>query len=296
MPTRGRPELVRESIAAVVAQTYPGEIECLVVHDQEAADPALDALGTPQHQVRAMVNDAHSPGLAGARNTALDCARGEIIATCDDDDIWHPDKLARQVERLRAEPELLVVGSGIRLRLPGSKTLDWPGRAGHITYDLLLRNRVKELHSSTLVMRRAAFEKVGQYDEKLPRGYAEDYDWVLRAAKAAPIGVVIEPLADIRKDGKSWYQGGNAAPALEYMLAKHPDFAASARGHARLLGQIAFAKSALGERGPALRYAAKAFARWPLSPYPYIAFVHATTRIHPRHLLRAARLFRRGMA
>jgi glycosyltransferase involved in cell wall biosynthesis len=295
MPTRGRPELVRESIAAVVAQTYPGDIECLVIHDQEPPDVQLSDLGTPRRRVRTMVN-THSPGLAGARNAGLDTARGEFIATCDDDDVWHPDKLVRQIERLRNEPGLLVVGSGIRLRVPGGKVLDWPGRAQTISYELLLRNRVKELHSSTLVMRREAFEKAGTYDEELPRGYAEDYDWVLRVARVAPIGVVTEPLADIRKDAKSWYQGGNAAPALEYMLAKHPDFAASPRGHARILGQIAFARSALGERGPALHYAAKAVRRWPISPYPYIAFVHTTTRIHPRHMLRAARLFRRGMA
>jgi glycosyltransferase involved in cell wall biosynthesis len=300
MPTRGRPELVRESIAAVVAQTYPGDVECLVVHDQEPPDRELEALGLQcpggaRRRVVAMAN-THSPGLAGARNTGLDVASGEFVATCDDDDVWHPAKLARQIERLRGEPGLLVVGSGIRLRLPGSKVLDWPGRAESISYELLLRNRVKELHSSTLVMRREAFDKVGAYDEELPRGYAEDYDWVLRAARVGPVGVVTEPLADIRKDAKSWYQGGNAAPALEYLLAKHPDFAASPRGHARILGQIAFARSALGERGPALRYATKAITRWPMSPYPYIAFVHTTTRIHPRHLLRAARLFRRGMA
>ena len=190
-----------------------------------------------------------------------------------------------------------MVGSGIRLMLPG-KVVEWPGRADHVSYQLLLRNRVKELHSSTLVMRREAFDKVGPYDEELPRGYAEDYDWVLRAARAGDVGIVTRPLADIRKDGTSWYAGGaeNAALALEYMLAKHPDIAASPRGHARMLGQIAFARSALGERGPAIRYAAKAAIRWPISPYPYVAFVHATTRIHPRHLLRAARLFRRGMA
>jgi len=46
MPTRGRPELVRESIAAVVAQNYPGQIECLVVHDQEVPDTGLTRLGT----------------------------------------------------------------------------------------------------------------------------------------------------------------------------------------------------------------------------------------------------------
>jgi glycosyltransferase involved in cell wall biosynthesis len=296
MPTRGRPQLVRESIAAVLAQTYPGEIECLVVHDQEPPDEELTRLGSPRRRVRVAAN-THSPGLAGARNTGLDLARGTMVATCDDDDVWHPGKLASQVERLVAEPGLLVVGSGIRLRLPG-RVVEWPGRAEHVSYRLLLRNRVKELHSSTLVMRREAFAKVGAYDERLPRGYAEDYDWVLRAARAGGVGIVTRPLADIRKDGRSWYEGGaeNAALALEYLLAKHPDIAASPRGHARVLGQIAFARSALGERGPAMRYAMKAAIRWPISPYPYIAFLHAATRIHPRHILRAARLFRRGMA
>ena len=296
MPTRNRPELVRESIAAVVAQTYPGPIECLVVHDQEPPDEELATLGTAEHRVTVTAN-THSPGLAGALNTGLDLAHGSIVATCDDDDVWYPDKLACQVERLQREPELLVVGSGIRLRLPG-KVVEWPGRAEHISYQLLLRNRVKELHSSTLVMRREAFAKVGPYDEGLPRGYAEDYDWVLRAARAGQIGVVTRPLADIRKDGKSYYQGRaeNTARGLEYLLAKHPDLASSPRGHARILGQIAFARSAMGERGPAIHYAAKAVVRWPISPFPYMAFVQAVTRIDPRHLLRAARLFRRGMA
>ena len=267
-----------------------------MVHDQEPPDEELATLGTAAHRVTVTAN-THSPGLAGARNTGLDLVHGSIVATCDDDDVWHPEKLASQVERLRREPELLVVGSGIRLRLPG-KVVEWPGRAEHISYQLLLRNRVKELHSSTLVMRREAFAKVGPYDEGLPRGYAEDYDWVLRAARAGQIGVVTRPLADIRKDGKSYYQGTaeNTALALEYMLAKHPDIASSPRGHARMLGQIAFARSALGERGPAIRYAAKAVVRWPISPYPYMAFVQAATHIDPRHLLRAARLFRRGMA
>ena len=297
VPTRGRPELVRESIASVVAQAYPGDIECLVVHDQESADPGLGSLGTAQHSVRVMTN-THTPGLAGARNTGLDVAAGEFVATCDDDDIWHPGKLQAQVGRLRSEPDLLAVGSGMRLLLPGGKIQDWPGRAERVSYQLLLRNRVKELHSSTLVMRRDTFAKVGCYDEELPYGYGEDYDWVLRVAKAGPIGLVTEPLADVRKDGTSWYQGGGAQKSvagLEYLLAKHPDIAGSRRGHARLLGQIAFARSSLGDRGPALRGAVRALSRWPVSPYPYIALVHATTRVHPRQVLRAARLVGRGL-
>jgi glycosyltransferase involved in cell wall biosynthesis len=295
--TRGRPELVRESIAAVVAQSYPGEIECIVVHDQEPPDEGLRLLGTAQHSIRVAAN-RRTPGEAGARNAGLGLAAGDYLATCDDDDVWHPDKLKVQVKRLLDEPDLLVVGSGIRLLLPGNRTFDWPGREERISYQLLLRNRVKELHCSTLVMRREALVKVGFYDEELPYSYALDYDWVLRAAKVGSIGLVAQPLADIRKDVTSWYQGGAqmTMEGLEYLLAKHPDIATSRRGHARILGQIASARSSLGERGPALRYALRALSRWPLSPHPYIALVQITTRIHPRYVLRAAQLLGRGQA
>jgi len=297
VPTRGRPELVRQTIAAVVAQTYPGDIECIVVHDQESPDEELATLGTARRSIR-VVSNTHAPGLAGARNTGLELTSGEFVASCDDDDLWHPDKLQRQIDRLLSEPDLIAVGSGIRLLLPGDKTLEWPGRADRISYELLLRNRVKELHSSTLVMRREAFDKAGGYDEELPFGYSEDYDWVLRLARVGGVGLLEPPLADIRRNATSWYQGGSekVAAGLEYLLAKHPDIAKSRRGHARLLGQIAFARSALGQRGLALRLSTKALVRYPASPYPYIALVHAVTRIQPSHMLRAARLFRREMA
>jgi hypothetical protein len=295
--TRGRPELVRETIAAVVGQDYPGDIDILVVHDQEAADEELARLGAPGRRIRVLANTG-TPGLAGARNFGLGYLTSDYIATCDDDDLWHPEKLRLQITRLVNEPDLLAVGSGIRLLLPDEKTLDWPGRAERIGYELLLRNRVKELHSSTLVMRRDAFTKAGNYDEDMPYGYAEDYDWVLRMAKVGGLGLVIEPLADIRRNATSYYQGGSekVAGGLQYLYSKHPDIGASRRGSARMLGQIAFAQSSLGQRGPALRLALKSLVRWPASPHPYIALVHITTGVHPRHLLRLARLLRRDMA
>ena len=295
--TRGRPELVRETIAAVAGQTYPGDIECIVVHDEEPPDQDLVRLGTPRCRVRVIAN-TRAPGLAGARNTGLGVARADFIATCDDDDVWHPDKLEAQIARLLDEPELLAIGSGLRLLLPDGKTLDWPGRAERISYQLLLRNRVKELHSSTLVMRRTAFTQAGCYDEEIPFGYPEDYDLLLRIAKTGGLGLVRRPLADIRRNGTSVFQGNaeKVSAGLEYLLAKHPDFTTSRYGHARLLGQIAFARSALGERGQALRLTAKSLTLWPASPYPYIALVHIVTGMEPRHLMRAARVFRREVA
>lgn len=296
LPTRGRPAQIRDAIAGVVGQTYPGEIECIVVHDQEPADPELARRGGPRRTVRVTVN-TRKPGLAGARNTGVNLASGCYIGGCDDDDVWHPAKLELQVGRLLGDPGLLAVGSGMRLLLPGGKAASWPGRAELISYRLLLRNRVKEPHSSTLVMRREAFTLAGLYDEELPGGYAEDYDWALRLARAGQVGTVTQPLADIRKDAQSWYLGAmeNTAAGLEYLLAKHPDFTTSPRGHARMLGQIAFARSVLGQRRLALRYVLAALRRWPASPHAGIALAHIVTAIDPGHLRRAARRLGRGM-
>ncbi len=297
LPTRGRPELVRQALSAVVGQTYPGAIECIVVHDQEPPQAELAELGTASRTIRILTN-SRTPGLAGARNTGVALAHGDFIASCDDDDAWHPAKLQAQISRLLDQPDLLVVGSGIRLMLPGGKIVNWPGRAERISYELLLRNRVKELHSSTLVMRRDAFAKAGLYDEAAPNGYAEDYDWVLRAARVGRVGTVVTPLADIRKDAQSWYPGHAliTVAGLEYFLAKHHDLAASRRGRARMLGQIGFARSVLGQRRQALRCGVTAIMLSPRSPHGYLALANVMMRLDRRHVLRAARLFGRGLA
>ncbi|MGL5828414.1 MAG: glycosyltransferase family 2 protein, partial [Angustibacter sp.] len=222
LPTRGRPQLVRESLASITQQSYPGELEILVVHDQEPADPELAELARPGRGIT-VVENTRAPGLAGCRNLGIELTHGEFIASCDDDDLWHPAKIERQMARFRADPDLIVLGTGLRLLLPAGARTDFPGRAERISYSDLLRSRIKELHSSTLLIRRDAFAKAGQYDEELPHGYAEDYDFVLRAAKVGQIGVVREPLADIRKDGHSYYQGRaeRTCIALAIFLKKH---------------------------------------------------------------------------
>jgi glycosyltransferase involved in cell wall biosynthesis len=254
-------------------------------------------LGTADHRVR-VVNNTNTPGLAGARNTGLDVSKGAFVASCDDDDTWHVTKLEEQIRLLLDQPELLAVGSGMRLMLPGGKVADWPARAERIERSLILRNRVKELHSSTLVMRRDAFAKAGRYDEQIPHGYAEDYDLILRLSRVGTIGAVTEPLADIRKDVQSWYQGRsrNTVDGLEYMLQKHPELKTTARGHARILGQIAFARSCMGERRQAAALSVRALARWPLSPHAYLALGHAVTGVAPERVLKGARRFGRGIA
>ncbi len=297
IPTRGRRELVRKAVEAVVAQRYDGEIQCIVVHDQEEPDHTLEELSRDGRTVQVTFNTGQT-GLAGSRNFGLELVEHDIIASCDDDDWWESDKVRMQVARLTLHPELLVVGAGIRLLMAEDRVVEWLGSSDLVTQEDLFRSRRKELHSSTLMMRRAAFDLAGTYDEKLPQAYAEDYEWLLRASQHGPIGVVRAPLANIKKDGQSWFRERSEviAEALEYLLAQHPEITRSRRGHARILGQIAFARANLGERAEALSLIKQSLVLWPLAPQAGLALFQVTFHTDPRVLLRGARVVGRGLS
>jgi glycosyltransferase involved in cell wall biosynthesis len=296
IPTRGRTALLQETLASIVGQDYAGPMEIIVVHDREEVDPTLARLSAPGREIRSMVN-TRTGGLCGARNSGLLSSHGMFYASCDDDDLWYPAKVRRQVESLLADPELLAVGSGIRLLMPRGG-VDWPAREAVISHERLLENRVKELHSSTLMMRRGAFDLAGLYDEELPHSYAEDYDWLLRASRVGKVGAVPDVLADIRKDVPSWFRDRalNTATALEYLLDKHPDFRDRRRGHARILGQIAYARAAGGERGRGMRIAGRALRRYPAAPHAWLALAVAGPGIEPQRMLSVARRLGRGLS
>ncbi len=297
VPTRGRPELLAVTLETIAGQDYDGPMEIIVVHDREEPDVSLEGHSRVNRQVRAIVN-TRTGGLCGARNTGLLASHGDFVASCDDDDLWYPPKVRRQVELLQSDPELLAVGAGIRLLMGERGDVDWPAREDRISHERLLENRVKELHSSTLMMRRSAFDVAGLYDEDLPHGYGEDYDWLLRASRVGSVGAVREILADIRKDVPSWFRGRalNTATALEYLLDKHPDFRDRRRGHARILGQIAYARATAGERRHGARIAGQALVRYPAATHAWLALAVAGPGVEPARLLAAARRLGRGLS
>ncbi|KEO58234.1 glycosyltransferase family 2 protein [Thioclava indica] len=104
---------MRETLDALLAQTY-ANFEIIIVDDGStdetakiAAQYALDA------RVR-LIRQANR-GLAGARNSGIAAARGEVIGFCDADDLWMPEKLARHIAHLESNPQVGVSYSGSAL-------------------------------------------------------------------------------------------------------------------------------------------------------------------------------------
>ncbi|NNC81688.1 MAG: glycosyltransferase family 2 protein [Acidimicrobiales bacterium] len=253
--TRDRPELLRQTLASIANQTYDGVIETCVVFDQTEPDMSLE-VADGNRPVRVLRNE-RQPGLQGARNTGLLNTNGELVAFCDDDDVWAPSKIRRQVELLSGNPDVHFVGSGVIVEYVGESVTRVRDES-RITFRDLLRSRVFEAHPSTFLMRRRELiDVIGLIDEAVPGGYGEDYEWLLRATRETDLLLVPAPLVTVRWHTASFYaeRWQMRIDGLQYILDRFPEFETEPVGLARIKGQMAFAKASLGDRKAAFSLA-----------------------------------------
>jgi len=292
--TRDRPELLRRAVRAILGQRYDGEVECLVVFDQSRPiEP--DVTTGPGRRLRVMEN-THRRGLAGARNAGVEAAGAALVAFCDDDDEWMSDKLRLQVDLLGRDGGTDVVSSGIVVSY-GGREVERVTAEDRITLRHLLRSRMAELHPSTILVRRSAWDRIGPVDEEIPGSYAEDYEWLLRAARLAPIAVVRRPLVRVNWHASSFFEGRwrMIADALTYLLGRYPEFAEEPRGLARICGQIAFAYAGAGERDLARHWARRALRHDKRERRAYLALAAGLGLVRPETVLRLAHSLGRGI-
>ena len=255
--TRDRPELLRETLAAIDAQDYDGEITTIVVFDQ--TDPDLELEVSEGNRKVVVVKNDRKPGLQGARNTGILGTDGDLIAFCDDDDVWEPSKIRRQVDVLRANPDVHFVGSGVTVAYEG-ENVERIRDDSRVTFKDLLRSRVFEAHPSTFLMRRVELvDQIGLVDEDVPGGYGEDYEWLLRATRITDMLLVPAALVMVRWHTASFYaeRWQMRIDGLQYILDRYPEFSTEPVGLARIKGQMAYAKASLGDRKGALKMAAE---------------------------------------
>ena len=295
VPTRNRPDLLARCVRAIVGQEYPGSVEVLVVFDQ--SDPEPVDVELPVGRTVRIVRNTRTPGLAGARNSGAVLATGELLAFCDDDDEWLPGKLLAQVRMLQAHPEAVAVAGGMEVHFAGHVT-HRPAPARPVEYADLLRARLPEVNPCSLMLRRdRVLSHVGLVDEQIPGGYAEDYDFLLRIARAGDIQSVPQPLVRIYWHTASFFaeRWRTIIDALEYLLAKYPDYRDEPVGLARIEGQIAFAHAALGEERPAVRWAARAIGHHWRQPRAYLALLVTARLVRSQMVVRLVQARGRGV-
>lgn len=271
VPAHKRPDELRAAIAAIRGQDYPGPIDVVVVYDKAEPDYSLTAGG--DRPVRVMTNE-RAPGLAGARNTGILASDGDLVAFCDDDDVWLPEKLSKQVALLRRHPGAPMASTSIVVDYGDRSTVRLAG-TDVVTHEQLLASRMSMLHSSTFLFRRDALEgELGLINEEIPGSQKEDWDVLLRSSALQPVVHLDEPLVRVLW-GKASYFSRRWDTKIEsslWMLENHPDMAAHRKGAARLKGQLAFAYASNGNRRDAWRWAARAVKADPLQWRAWVAF------------------------
>ena len=120
--------LLRRALESVLDQAYPGAFEIIVIDDGSPL-PVRDAMresGFPRSSAIRWLRSEHNDGLVQALNVGLRQARFDLIARQDADDLWMPGKIAAQVERFRADPDLSLVATGMTVVDANGKELERP--------------------------------------------------------------------------------------------------------------------------------------------------------------------------
>ena len=196
IPTYNRPDFLREALASAVAQTYQ-DSEIIVVDDgsthaaRDATRQVVEEFARARPRSIRYLFQPHQ-GVSAARNRGVTASQGGLLAFLDSDDVWQPEKLARQVAFFDAQPtahicqtEEIWIRHGVRVN-PHNKHRKPHG-------DIFVQSLDRCLVSPSAVMlRRELFERVGGFDTQLPA--CEDYDLWLRLGVQEPVHLIDTPL------------------------------------------------------------------------------------------------------
>ncbi len=196
IPTYNRGRLVLDAVKWVQHQTYEN-IETIVVVDG-SKDDTIQILSDYGETLPAS-RGAHfrivaqdNLGVSSARNNGVQNAFGQIIAFLDDDDPWHPEKVARQVSELQKYPadSPILCTTDYRTIDPRTDDQEIIKLEKIVNYE---RSLIEFPPPSAWLLRRELFEAMGGFDTTLKRG--EDSDFLIRLRKTGALFInVTEPL------------------------------------------------------------------------------------------------------
>ncbi|OAG28326.1 glycosyltransferase family 2 protein [Thermodesulfatator autotrophicus] len=210
IPTYNRKAFLKEAIESVLAQSFKN-FELIVVDDGSTDDTPY--LATRYH-IR-YVRKQKRQGVSAARNTGIRLAKGSFIAFLDSDDLWLPEKLAKQIVFFKKNPEAVAVQTE-EIWIRRGKRVN--PRQRHKKPSGYFFDRALELcliSPSGVMLKREVFDKIGLFDESFPA--CEDYELWLRLLARYPVFLINEPLVIKRGGHKDQL---SSTPGLDYFRLK----------------------------------------------------------------------------
>lgn len=273
IPCHNSASWIAATLESAIAQTHP-RCEVIVVDDGSTDASATEAERFSPRGVR-LVRQSRQ-GAAAARNTALRHAQGDFIQFLDADDLLHPGKIARQIDRLRSGPDGLVASGawGSFSNAPegavfqeepvwrDSNPLDWL---------VLSWSGGGMMHPAAWLTPRAVAERAGLWNETL--SLDDDGEYFCRVLLASS-GVCF------CGDARSYYR---RHPGGSLSQSKSASAWRSSHEVCRLVQQAALARedSSRVRRACALNYWRFAFHAWPYARPLARASIAEARRLDP---------------
>lgn len=183
VPTYNGEAYLTEALDSILAQTYRS-LE-VVVADDGSTDGTLQIAARYGPRVRVVAQANAGP--AAARNLGVRETSAPFVAFLDQDDVWHPEKLTRQMGRLGARPELDVSVAHVQRFW----TADLPAQEEKFRAHRV-STALPGYVTGTFLVRRRVFAIVGPFDTEVR--FADSMEWFLRAVER---GATSELLPDV---------------------------------------------------------------------------------------------------
>jgi len=217
IPVYNAERFIAQTLESVAAQTY-ANFEVIVV-DDGSSDGSRAAIEPFLADTRFKLIAQANAGISAARNTAIRASSGEFIALLDNDDLWLPQKLCKQIEIAAGNPETGMIFTNAELfGESGVIGKYYPDRASYPKPDIL-EHLLEEnpFCAGTMMVRKSCLDDFGLFDETLPG--VDDYEMWLRLALNGVKAAGTEEVLHRQRIHASSFSAGNHARMLRDSLA-----------------------------------------------------------------------------
>ena len=142
MPCYNMASYVSDSIKSVIAQTYP-HWELLIVDDASTDETVniIKSYAQADSRIKFAIKKQNS-GISDTRNLCIQMAQGQFLAFLDADDIWHPEKLEKQLSFMMAKNIGFTYSTYDWIDEDGKVMNKFINTIGNLDYKTYLRNTI----------------------------------------------------------------------------------------------------------------------------------------------------------